>query len=598
MFIIFYMSLFSINQLTPMDRFRANIASTHAKVQFQCEFYYRLDYNSLKKQVSKFEQLSTLGRIPDYIVSGRWEFDGICEHYVARVTGGQMFDQKTLKGPVPQAEVLWDGDVIAYHYTRLKEHVIHVEKIYNKSPLMLIGPFTLKGFRRIDDDITNYFSDPKSKTKTKMVSGRFMDYETRNHIDGDFHRTCEIAYDNNYGFVHRYIRMIGFNTKNPQEPASVFEFFCLDIKLMNSGGFIPTEWITIGFHVNDFVRRYEQFTDDSKIEPSDSPQVIHFKVIAIANLDGPVKMDELEGVDQILAPGGFLTRKGGLKSMSIGEMKTLLGKKMIPSNKPISPKIDYAEKHEFDKPQHRDWTIGYWIGGMLLLALGWSFRSWRRSKALLLLFGFVFLSGCGSRPIAMLNASFLPERMIYDASKPALDLDLVVNNAGNRSVRIFSVNAGCSCRHVDTSKLPDTIRPGEDLKLRVSMNGGPNFSAQRFIFSFETDQGPLSSPVNLVALPNHSISPSSISLAGLYEGIEEKDEFVELMHREIQDPTVDKEKTDLIFPTDFFVELISTRKGIVAEAPEYSYVDTTYRISQIADWDIDSFRIHSDVDFI
>lgn len=356
------------------------------------------------------------------------------------------------------------------------------------------------------------------------------------------------------------------------------EYFLLDCQFVDSGAFVPTEWYTIGYHIDDFEKKYSDFTDETKIEPSDSPQHIHFKVKEISSLKGKVKMDELDGVDEIWAPGGFLTRKGGLKSMSLSEMKTLLGKKMIPSNKPISPKIDYAEKHEFDKPQRRNWTVGYGIGGLFLIALGWSFRSWRRSKALLLLFGLVFLTGCGSRPIAMLNASFLPSRMIYDASKPSLDLNLVVNNAGNRSVKIFSVNAGCSCRHVDKSKLPATLRPGEDLKLSVSMNGGSNYSAQRFIFTFETDRGPLSSPVELIALPNHSISPSSIALAGLYEGIEQKDELVELIHREIHDPNAAKEKTDLVFPEEFVVELNSTRKGLVADAPEYSYLDTTYRM--------------------
>jgi hypothetical protein len=222
--------------------------------------------------------------------------------------------------------------------------------------------------------------------------------------------------------------------------------------------------------------------------------------------------------------------------------------------------------------------VAHLVAGRARLALFQGGRASRRSSVFVL-FMSLMLTGCGFRPVPLLTASFSPGRVVYDASKPSLPLDLVVSNAGNRALQVFSVDAGCSCRHVDWAQLPASLRPGESLELALSLGGSPVYDAQNCSFSFHTDHGELPARAFLLALPNHHLSPKLVTLNGLYEGIDGNDDSFELVHRAVYRPSRQRETPDLIFPAQFTTEKIASQVRRVESAPEYVLEDTTYRLT-------------------
>ncbi len=487
----------------PIDAFRANLAQTRVNVSFSCTFYRGIDWPSFSQKLARFEVGPGPADSAEYIVLGRWGFDGKCEHYVARIVGGTKRDPDGRIGPMPPAEALTDGDTYVYHYLFSGESVIHFEKRSTDPPLLVVGPFTWASFYRFDREIENRYSSVIVEHKAGELAGRRVETEVYDKVTNNVHVKEEIFYDPAIGYVPRYCRAIAYTSGNHGGPASVRELYVLDAKRCSLGGFVPTEWYRATYHVKDSEANYNDVV--APLAPSDSVSLVHFVADKVEDGGGPVRIEEMAGVTQILATGGVIS-EAAFPPMSLLEMKQRLGKRGQTTNKPRLPNIDSSELHEFDQPASRTPWAMYIVGGIGMLALLWCTCSWRRGRLLLSAAWLFFLGGCGEKSIPAVTAAFVPDRLIYDASKAVLQLKLVATNSGNRTLGAFGVNAGCSCRQVDVSRLPAWIRPGDTLELSVGLSGLTNYP-QSYLFKFETDHGPLTAHVSLVALPDHHLSP-------------------------------------------------------------------------------------------
>jgi len=454
-----------------------------------------------------------------------------------------------------------------------------VETNIVQPPLLVIGPFTPKRRYRLDREIDTNYPNAQSERKTAERAGRKLEVEIYKKSTQERQQRQEIAYDPAIGYLPRFVRLVAYHTENGRSTASFREMYLIDARQCAAGGFVPTEWYVVGGHIFDFESKYPGYSDETRLTSSDAPYLVHFKVVNMEDQKGAVVLDEMEGVTQIWAPGGFYGSKGDLPHLSLGEMKKMLGKRMIRSNRPILSNIDYAELHEFDHtPRGKPW-LAYLISGFVVIALFWGIRTWRRRGALLLLGCAFVITGCGQHSVPLLTAGLSPARLIYDASKPSLQMTLVVNNAGNQTLQLFGVDAGCSCREIDKSQLPARLRPGQNLKLSVSLGGALAYDPQHYIFTFQTDHGQLTAPVTLFALPDHRLSPQSVTMNGLDEDEEGTEDAFELVHREIYDPAGLRATAELVFPPEFVVEKAEAHGGRVANAPDYAFEDTTYRLT-------------------
>ena len=388
-----------------------------------------------------------------------------------RITGGSRRDPGGATSLVPAAELIWDGNIYAYRYLRAGEFALHVETNVVQPPLSLIGPFTWRARFRLDRDLDAHDRDCEVERKTETRAGRRLEVEIYKRAKDGHIRHRTIAYDPEIGYVPRFVRLIAYSAKDGRSTASFSEIYVIGAQQCAAGGFVPTEWYLITGHIADFQSRYPDYSDETRIAPTDTPMVFHFRATKIEEQRGPVALDEIDGVTDIWAPGGSHRVKGDLQHLSVERMKKLLGEKLIRHDKPLVANIDHRELHEFDQQPRRFPWLAVIAGGLAVIAVYWIFRGLKRYAALAVLACVAAATGCGQRPIPLLTAGFIPGRIIYDASRPSLQLKLGVTNAGNRDIRIFSVDAGCSCRHVDASELPTSLRPGESLKLALSMSG-------------------------------------------------------------------------------------------------------------------------------
>ncbi|MFI5456704.1 MAG: hypothetical protein ACHRXM_14750 [Isosphaerales bacterium] len=579
MLIIIMITSFAQVKPGPIDAFRSNLAASRVRVRFECNFYDRIDISTLFQRFEKFAPGPGPADEPSHIVQGRWDFDGSCEHYVLRITGGAQRDPNGRTGPIPACELIWDGETYAYHYLAPGESVLHVETKIVRPPLGVVGPFTPKRRYRLDRELDTDYANAQIEHKTAERAGRKLEVEIYKKSRPEHQQRQEIAYDPAIGYLPRFVRSIAYGTENGRSTASFREMYLIGARQCAAGGFVPTEWYVVGGHIFDFESKYPGYSDETRLTSSDAPHLVHFKVVKMEDQRGPVVLDEMEGVTQIWAPGGLYGSKGDLPHLSLAEMKKVLGKRMVPSNRPVLSNIDYAELHEFDQtPRGTPWLVSL-VCGIVVVALLWGVRTWRRRGALLLL-GLAFvIAGCGHHSVPLLTAGLSPARLIYDASKPALQTTLVVNNAGNRTLQLFGVDAGCSCRQIDKSQLPATLRPGQNLKLSVSLGGALAYDPQNYIFTFQTDHGQLAAPVTQFALPDHRLSPQSVTMNGLYEEEEGNEDAFELVHREIYDPAGLRATAQLVFPPEFLAEKAEAHGGRVANAPDYAFEDTTYRLT-------------------
>jgi hypothetical protein len=185
--------------------------------------------------------------------------------------------------------------------------------------------------------------------------------------------------------------------------------------------------------------------------------ITEFKVTKFEDLPpgSPVRFTHVENAVAASTRGGVVGLRGEHPTLSLDQLKAIVGARVNAQTKTSLTSIDHEELHKYDRPARRGWTAWLLPGAGLAVVL-FVGVIWRKSRALVLLAVIVPMPGCGAKtpPAVRLGAGFARDRFIYDARGPELPIDLVVRNEGNVPVRIISVNAGCSCRQVDQSTLP------------------------------------------------------------------------------------------------------------------------------------------------
>ncbi len=563
----------------PLDAYRANWAAIKAAEDFECRFWYNIDPRGVR-HILDFEPGPGPAPDPGYIAQGRWEFDGSSERYLIRLTGGTMFRSEGTSGPLVPVEGLGDDEIYIFHYLLDNPASLIVSGSSRQFPTPMVGPMTWFSFYRIDRDLQANYAGKAKSARPGFRGGRPTEDEVYERTQGDSIVRREIAYDPGLGCIPRFCRSIAYDMDHGRSPASVVEHYLIDARPCRAGGFVPTEWYLIHYNIDDFATKYPDYNETTALDPPPKCTIIRYHATSFEEKADQAKLMDLSSVDIIQAPGGPIGFQGGTSSLSLSELKAKMGRKAKPANKPILPNIDQAELNEFRRPKAAtDWRPA-WLGGLALAIVAGLLIRRRAASAALVLIALLPLAGCGSqKAVPRLTAAFTRDRLLYDPSKPALNLDLMIHNVGNQTLRIIKADAGCSCRHVDPKQLPATLRPGEALKLAVGMSGGRTFSPETYIFTFTTDQGQLTATVALLSLPRHQLSPDTITMNGLYEAGADEDARFKLVHREVFEPGSRDAGIALVAPEGFVREDLGVREGRVASAPEFAYRDAEYRFT-------------------
>ena len=275
-------------------------------------------------------------------------------------------------------------------------------------------------------------------------------------------RSLEVHYDPSIGYLPRYARVCG-----PGNPTryGVKEMYMLDARPCKAGGFVPFEWYSVSYFVDNFPRRFPAYDHKTVLKPSYHLVGIgHYKMLRMNDRKKPVTLEKLTGITRIATNEGAIPLRAISDRMSLDEVESRLRSVFAHPKLPL-PAVDTEEVRRFMKTPGSN-TKWYFVlvgslGVSLILAC---FLVLRYRGAFFLLILFVpICPGCGGSPSSLapqFAAEVSPPLIIYEPNKSLLDITLLVTNKSTKTVKLFQASGGCSCRKIDQRCLPADLKPG------------------------------------------------------------------------------------------------------------------------------------------
>ena len=587
----------------PLDGFRANFASIKAELDYEFHVGEFHDDNWRPWQEPFPEFVETR---PDDRILGHWACDGAAEYYLfssppdlldrARKAVRKQTANKVSYGFsfVPRTEFLWDGETVCWHQddphpstnaNGRKGVSVMAEPIGTRPRFSNAkGPFSW-GLGAFPHLLERYRGIVPSRHHI-VKSGRPLDVEVYKQTTpvNDAFAQLELYYDSSIGFLTRFVRFVEYNPENGK--AAVWEVFLTDARPCASGGFVPFEWYNWFRMVNGFTKKFPEYQYNDNINELPARDgFARYRALGMKSLVGPVALKELSEVRSIAGIGGVVELKDKKPSLTLSDMKAVLGKKlwMPPSGGLPRLHIDLEEAHRFDEPPGRSGFYTYLgCGSVVVLCLG-CWIGWKRVHAgrTLSLFIVACLSVCRGcdgmrRPVVKIAAYYEKIVVYLEQRASELKVRLLLRNDGNVPVEIREVDGGCTCRQVDKAALPAVIQPGDELGLSVALNLPSRTGPQGSSFEVKTDQGDFPAAAFFLLLVGHDFEPENVTIPRVVE--DEPSSFT-FTHRTILDEETIKADHELRFPAALLASKERTEGGPVAGAPGYRYEDTTYRLT-------------------
>ncbi len=602
-----FVLLLGLSQLPPgpLDAFRANFASIKAEMDFE------VTEGSFKGNAKRLWE----GQVPDYAerhapdadltIVGHWACDGTAEYYrfgspdevldraskdQVKREAGKVFYKVLF---IPKTEALWDGELLIGHqnhphFRHRKDNphwrIVSVETIdSNAAQASYLG--TGRGplhWGTIFPHVLKSYGGAASKRHPVMRWGNLTEVETyrREEPDGTGWQQIEISYDPAIGYLPRFVRTLSYFAPNDRTYSD--EMYLIEARPCAAGGFVPTEWYNISFDVPNFKSRFPNYDDSTDLAPpmAELPGGSHFRASSFRDFSGPVALTEIKDVHSIAAVGGMVARPAKIPSLSLGDVKKLLGKRVSTPARRVMLNIDTAELRELEHPSSSRWWP-YLVGVSLAIISAAILVRWRRVRARIGVLVFAVLcgtSGCGyvGDPVVKLTASYKDTFVYINPRTHELPMTLVVLNSGNQAIRLSGADGGCSCRKVDQSTLPAVVRPGRIITIPVRLSITPTTAPQMSQFQIDTDKGIIGVSAPFYTLVSHELNPETIANNYMYEA----DEWAfDLSHRVVLPSSGGEPVFRLIFPKEFVAVQGATREGRVGGAPGYAYRETTYRLT-------------------
>lgn len=570
----------------PIDAFRANFSATKVDLtyRYRCGF---ADGAAIRRGRLWTIRDVKLIETRELAVDGQWSCDGSSEYFqygappeIAVAGRKALVDaQKTGKiylTYVPSYEGIYNGEFLFGH--NFGEGSFFHTRTLDARPVTLPpttvtngrGPFSWWVSYPFPYMLNSEFKGSSLARSSAHLDGHVTEVEIYRKDFGKVWRQVEISYDPSLGYLPRYARKV----ESFGEDASIHEYYLRDAQLCAAGGFVPIEWYTTTFTINRFVSLYPSYSHTTELEPRARSFVGHFKADTNHDRVKPVALERLDDVKSISAPGGEVPLSVKLESLNLEELENKLGARLLEERRIPLPSLDTAELTQFSE-RPRGYRIAVLVAGVAaIVVVGLIIR--RRRRAFSAIFLLMLLTGCGrvGTSVVNLSAVFRNSPCLYDPSTAAIPLDLVLRNEGNQTLRILGGDGGCSCREVDRSRFPASLRPGEELTVAVRISPDRRASPQDLPFTFSTDHGVLGIHAVLYALARHQLNPEALSTTVMDEG---EGWGFDLVHRAITKDGETKIPTELVHPANFTMRKVAEKQGRVSGAPGFSYLDTTYK---------------------
>lgn len=596
--------LLALSQLPPgpLDAFRANYASIKAEMDFE------LTGGTFKDDAKRLWE----GHVPEFVekhiedwddtIVGHWACDGVAEYF--RFSSPQEILDRAAKAPlrmeagkvscrvvfIPKVEALWDGELLIGHqehphYKNIRGNpgwsIVNVDVINDELAGYLgtgAGPFNWRGWI-FPHMLRFYKAQPGRRRVMRWGNPTEVEVYREGEAEGKGWRRIEVSYDPAIGYLPRLVRSIGYNPE--RDAAGCSEIYLTEARPCAAGGFVPVEWYNLLFEVPNFKSRFPDYDESTDLAPATLVAMVRFRGMGFRDLKRPVALTEVKDVHTISGTGGAAARPAKISSISIDDVKTLLGERVKTPAHRMMVNVDQAELRDLGRRPAATWRP-YLVGLAALVMVALALLRWRRARAALtavaLLAALAGASGCGAvgDPVTKLTAGYEETFVHIDPQTHELPMSLVVRNDGNRTLRLLKADGGCSCRKVDQSSLPVAVKPGKMIVVPVRLSIVPSTKPQSSQFQFETDRGVVAVTAPFFTLVSHELNPDSVANHYMYES--DGWSFV-LTHRFIYRADGAKPDFALKFPKEFSVVPTSRREGRVGGAPEYAFGESSYRMT-------------------
>jgi hypothetical protein len=337
--------LMALSQLKnePLDAFRANFAAIRAELSFD---YVEGPFKNGGAALWKGGRAELVENSATRVI-GRWACDGKAEYYhfssSPEILERAAKDQVTVAAGkasfsvrfVAKTEALWDGEILCIH-----EHNPHVidgrglsrwgnieVKTLDREPFLFggRGPFHWGFTTRFPEILKIWFPNAKRSGRRVLRCGHPTDLEVyRREEPGEGWLQLEVAYDLDSRHVPRFARFMSVNAK--EDIAFAQEFYLIEARPCASGGFVPTEYYTRGLTLNDFRKQYPEYNDETELTlPDPGVGGGHFRASNFRDFQGSVALTDVREVRRIDAVGGSVELPADPVSLSLDQIKTLLG---------------------------------------------------------------------------------------------------------------------------------------------------------------------------------------------------------------------------------------------------------------------------------
>ena len=442
------------------------------------------------------------------------------------------------------------------------------------------GPFYWWGKCRFPIVIEEEFKYARVNRAQSLVNGYRTEVEIYTQKTDDV-RSLDIHYDPSIGYLPRYPRVCGPANRTTH---GVKEMYMLDARPCAAGGFVPFEWYSVSYYVDNFPRRFPAYDHNTVLKPSYHLVGIgHYKALRMTDRKKTVTLEKLTGITRIATNEGAVSLRSIPDRMGLDEVESRL-QSVFAHPKHPPPAVDTDELRRFMKPPVRN--TGWYsvlVGGLVFTMILAGFLVLRhRGLFFLLILVLPISPGCGGSPSSsapQLAAEVSPSLIIYELNKSLLDVTLLVTNKSTQNVKLFQASGGCSCRKIDQRCLPADLKPGQGVALPIRLADDGSYDPRGFVLALLTDHGPRERLVKYVALPRHRLSPGSINLGTLIDGQEEKEVYFDLVHREVFERGKPHAETSLQVPPQFSMESTGSHETDLLEDRGLVYVDKSYRLT-------------------
>jgi hypothetical protein len=354
-------------------------------------------------------------------------------------------------------------------------------------------------------DIAQHFPKHEPQRFPDLRDGRplIVEVYTRDLPTPGWHQ-LEIWYDPNTGYLPRHIRAAVF-----EKPILyVQEYRLLQTQTLDSGGFLPTQWMCVQYQLPDYANEANRYRYDTNVTPpSGLISLTTYEALSVKPWREPVALHDLQSVRVLGSPGGQVDMPKNQDTLTAEDIRRLLGSRIFQKSNQLGMNVDVADLEKYSNrtrpPNHWPWILGAFFLALLTATAFVLFK--KRYTAVLILLAALPALGCESPATSLprLALSLDPELSITDANPTTLQLQ--IQNLDHRSLQIFQIDGGCGCRQVDPARLPATLKPREILSVPISLSHQQSDQARQAVFTLNTNRGTIANVVKYHSCRN---SPS------------------------------------------------------------------------------------------